>query len=75
MGGVQNITVNCPTGASVLSGYVSRLATNVRQPFPQGVDWTGWPSARGQWTLSIRNTLTSAFADTVEAGAVCVVAN
>jgi hypothetical protein len=75
MGGIQNITVNCPAGASVFSGYVSRLATNVRQPFPQGVDWTGWPSGRGQWTLSIRNTLTSNFADTVEAGAVCAVAN
>jgi hypothetical protein len=39
------------------------------------VDWTGWPSGRGQWTFFLRNANGSGYMDSVEAGAVCATAN
>jgi len=76
MVGTQSVVVNCPTGTNaVLSGFLYRVPGGVRHPFPPGVDWTGWPSARNQWTFFLRNVLTSVYTDPVEAGVVCANAN
>jgi hypothetical protein len=75
LNGTETLTVNCPTGASVLSGFLYRVPGGVRHPFPPGVDWTGWPSGRGQWTFFLRNANMGSYTDPVAAGAVCAVAN
>jgi hypothetical protein len=73
--GTQFVTVNCPLGSSVLSAFIYRVPGGLRFPFPPGVDWAGWPSARGQWTFMVRNATTGGYTDPIEAGAVCAVAN
>jgi hypothetical protein len=72
---MQTVVVDCPTGASVLSGFIYRVAGGVRYPFPSNVGWTGWPSARGQWTFVLYNANLNNYIETVEAGAVCAFAN
>ena len=69
--GTQSLSVSCPAGASVLSGFMYRVPGGNRQPFPPNVDWTGWPSGRGQWTFFLRNTNTFVYTDPIEAGVVC----
>lgn len=74
--GTQSVVVNCPAGTNtVLSGFIYRVSGGVRHPFPPGVDWTGWPSARSQWTFFLRNATTGGYTDLVEAGVVCANAN
>jgi hypothetical protein len=73
--GSQTLTINCPGTAAVLSGFINRNVSGVRQAFPAGVAWSGWPSARGQWTFSLKNTNFGGYADTVEMGVVCANAN
>jgi hypothetical protein len=72
---VQSIVVNCPSGASVLHGFLYRVSGGERQPLPSGVNWTGWPSARGQWAFAVRNGTTGGYGDLVETGVVCAIAN
>jgi hypothetical protein len=74
--GTQSVVVNCPAGTNtVLSGFMYRVPGGVRHPFPPGVDWTSWPSARNQWTFFLRNANANGYADPVEAGVVCANAN
>ena len=73
--GTQSIVVNCPTNQTVFSAFIYRVSAGVRAPFPGGVDWAGWPTGRGQWTFSLRNTNFSGYVDIVETGVVCVTAN
>jgi hypothetical protein len=73
--GTQAVVVDCPAGASVLSGYMYRVPGGVRHPFPPNVDWTGWPTGRGQWTFFLRNANSFGYTDSVEAGAVCANSN
>jgi hypothetical protein len=73
--GTQSVVVNCPSGTSVLSGFMYRVPSGMRHPFPPNVDWTGWPSGRSQWTFFLRNANGVGYTDPVEAGAVCATAN
>jgi len=74
--GTQAVVVNCPTGTNtVLSGFLYRVSSGVSHPFPPGVDWTGWPSARNQWTFFLRNATTGGYTDSVVGGVVCANAN
>jgi hypothetical protein len=73
--GTQTIVVNCASASTVLSGFIYRVPGGVRHPFPPGVDWTGWPSARNQWTFFLRNANSGTYTDPVEAGVVCANAN
>jgi len=74
--GTQLIVVDCPAGTNaVLSGYMYRVPGGLRHPFPPNVDWTAWPSGRGQMTFMLRNANTFVYTDPVEAGVVCANAN
>jgi len=73
--GSQTLVLNCPGTAAVLSGHINRIVGGVRGAFPPGVAWSGWPSARGQWTFSLKNTSFGGYADSVEMGVVCANAN
>jgi hypothetical protein len=71
--GTVALTVNCPSGTSVLSSFIYRTPGGVRHPFPPGVDVTGWPNPadRTQWTFFLRNANGTAYVDSVEGGVVC----
>jgi len=73
MAGTKTVLVSCPSGATVLSGYIYRVPGGVRHPFPPGVDWAGWPTPNNpnQWTFMLRNANGSGYADPIEAGVVC----
>ncbi len=73
--GIQTITVSCANGASVLSGFISRLSNNQRQLLAPNIDWGGWPSTRSQWTFVLRNITMGEYNDTVEIGAICANTN
>jgi len=73
--GSQTLVINCPGTAAALSGYVNWLAAGVRGAFPQGVASSGWPSARGQWTFSLKNTGFGGINGPGEVGVVCANAN
>jgi Collagen triple helix repeat (20 copies) len=75
LAGTQAVVVNCPSGTSVLSGFMYRVPSGMRHPFPPGVDWTGWPSGLAQWTFFLRNANSVRYTEPVEAGVVCATAN
>ena len=73
---MQTIVVDCPSGTnSVLSGFIYRAPGGVRYPFPPGVDWASWASARAQMTFVVRNHNTAGYTDPIEAGVVCANSN
>ena len=73
--GSQTLVINCPGTTAVLSGFINWYAASIRQAFPTGVAWSGWPSARGQWTFSLKNTGFGGVSGSAEVGAVCANAN
>jgi hypothetical protein len=73
--GTQSVVVNCSSANTVLSGFIYRVPGGIRHPFPPGVDWTGWPSGRNQWTFFLRNATSGGYTDPVEAGVVCANTN
>jgi hypothetical protein len=73
--GTPSIVANCPNGTRVLSGFIYRVSSGLRLPFPKDVDWAGWPSGPGQWTFIVRNATPSRYVDQLETGVVCATAS